>query len=429
MKQPWFSEAKLGIFIHYGLYAVKGIHESWSIYKGEISYEDYMQQCEDFTASQYDPEAWAELFAEAGARYAVLTTKHHDGMALWDTDASHLNVVEQTPAGRDLVKPYCEALRKQGIKVGLYFSHLDWSHPDFATMLAPPPNTPPVEERNALADPLREEDVSQERWENFLRFHRAQLKELCERFDPELFWFDGHWGRSKEQWRMAELREQLHTWAPGVVLNSRMCGYGDYETPEQGIPITRPDGDWEFCMTINDSWGYQHQDNNYKSLERLVEIFCECLSMGGNLLLNVGPREDGTIPEPQVERLKGLGAWIRRHEEAVYSTQAGLPQGHYHGASSLSRDRKTLYLYLPGDPRGEIMVKGIHNPILSARTLGTGASLQYEVNGGAPWIDIPGITYIHVPSEVLDEVVTVVALEFEEPLQIYQGSGQAIEAN
>ena len=429
MLQPWFSEAKLGIFIHYGLYAVNGINESWSFFNGEISYEDYMKQCEGFTASKYDPKAWAALFAEAGARYAVLTTKHHDGMALWDTDASDLSVVKKTPAKRDLIAPYCEALREQGIKVGLYFSHLDWSHPDYATELHTPPHTPAVENRNPFANPLRDEDVSPERWENFLKFHRAQIKELCDRFRPDLFWFDGNWDRSEDQWRMHELRDQLHAWAPGVVLNSRMHTCGDYQTPEQGIPITRPAGAWEFSMTIADAWGYRYNDTSHKSLERIIALFCACLGMGGNMLLNIGPREDGTISEPDTARLKGLGAWIRKHEEAVYPTQAGLPHGHFNGPSSLSQDRKTLYLYVSGDPRGEIAVKGLHSPVKSARMVGAGLNLHHEVNGGAPWVNIPGIVYVKVPSEALDAVVTVVALEFENPVAIYHGPGQAVEAN
>ena len=133
--QEWFKEAKLGIFIHWGIYAVKGVAESWSFYNGEISYEDYMRQCDGFTAKNYDPNKWAKLFKSSGANYAVLTTKHHDGVALWDIKLSDLNVVERTPAGRDLVGPYCEALRKQGLKVGLYFTHLDWSHPGNAAIL------------------------------------------------------------------------------------------------------------------------------------------------------------------------------------------------------------------------------------------------------------------------------------------------------
>jgi alpha-L-fucosidase len=427
MIQPWFNEAKLGIFVHLGIYSVNGIPESWSFFNGEISYDDYMAQCAGFTASNYDPVEWAKLFKDAGARYAVLTTKHHDGVALWDTDVSDLNVVKKTPAGRDLIAPYADAMRAEGIKVGLYFSHLDWSHPDYPTVLHPPPYTPALKDRNPFADPMAEE--SPERWANFIKFHRAQLKELCERFHPDLFWFDGNWGRSAEQWGMEELREQLHKWSPGVVLNARMNGYGDYQTPEQGIPIISPEGPWEFSMTVNDSWGYQVQDNNHKSVTQIVQIFCDVIGMGGTLLLDIGPLADGTITPPQAERLRGLGAWIRKHEEAVYPTTAGLPFGHFNGPTTLSKDNKTLYLYLSGNPRGEIMVKGLFNEVKNARVVGTDYELQHHVMGGAAWVNIPGITYIEVPENTLDESVTVIALEFEEELKIYHGPGQSIEKN
>lgn len=427
MIQPWFDEAKLGIFVHYGIYAVNGIPESWSFFNGEISYEDYMAQCQGFTASNYDPQAWAALFKEAGARYAVLTTKHHDGVALWDTAVSDLNVIEKTPAGRDLIGPYAEAIRAAGIKVGLYFSHLDWSHPDYPTVLHPAPYTPAPEQRNRFAHPLGAE--APERWEQFLAFHRAQLKELCTRYRPELFWFDGDWDRDAAQWRMAELREQLHQWAPGVVLNARMKGYGDYQTPEQGMPITRPDGPWEFSMTVNDSWGYQGQDNNQKSVDEIVRIFCECLGMGGNLLLDIGPMADGSITEPQAERLRGLGAWIRKHEEAVYPTQAGLPHGHFFGPTTVSKDRKTLYLYVFDIPRKNVMLKGLQSKVRSARVVGTDIELAHRVVGGAPWVNVPGILYVDVPPAALDETVTVIALELENELEIYHGPGQAVEKN
>ena len=427
MIQPWFSEAKLGIFVHYGIYAVKGIPESWSFFNGEISYEDYMSQCSGFTAAQYDPVAWAQLFKDAGACYAVLTTKHHDGVALWDTSVSDLSVVHKTPAARDLIAPYSSAMRDQGIKVGLYFSHLDWSHPDYPTVLHPPPHTPAKKDRNPFADPIDNEEP--DRWQRFIAFHRAQLKELCTQFHPDLFWFDGNWGRSEQQWGMAELREQLHQWSPGVVLNGRMHGYGDYQTPEQGIPVTQPEGPCEFSMTVNDSWGYQHQDHNHKSLDEIVRVFCECLGMGGNLLLDIGPKEDGTFLASQVERLKGLGAWIRKHEEAVYSTNAGLPCGHFYGPTTFSRDKKTLYLYLFDIPRREVAVKGLASKVKSARVVGSGTDLTYRMSGGAPWANVPGVLYVNVPESALDCTVTVIALEFDDVPEIYHGPGQSIEKN
>lgn len=432
MMQPWFPQAKLGIFIHWGIYAVKGVAESWSFYNGQISYDDYMAQCDGFTADRYDPAAWADLFKRAGARYAVLTTKHHDGVALWDTTLSDLNVVKKTPAGRDLVAPFVRAVRDAGLHLGLYFSHLDWSHPDYATVLPQrhkDPNDRSSFRMNKFAFPPPGVPESPQRWERFLAFHRGQLRELCERFQPELLWFDGDWDRDEDQWRFAELRQQLHTWSPGVILNSRMLGHGDYATPEQGIPIARPQGPWEFCVTLNDSWGYQHHDKNYKSVRQIVRMFAECIAMGGNMLLDVGPMADGTIPAEQVERLEALGRWIERHAEAVYDTTAGLPAGHFYGASTLSLDRRTLYLYCFDRPWESVAVKGIRNTVRRVSVVGTDRTLSFKTVGGAPWMNIPGVLWIDVPEEELNPNATVLKLELDSPLDLYEGAGHAITSN
>lgn len=429
MIQQWFKDAKLGIFIHWGIYAVKGVSESWSFYHDSISYEDYMKQCEGFTAKNYNPKYWAELFKSIGTRYAVLTTKHHDGVALWDTKLNDLSVVKRTPAKSDLVKPWVEAMREHGIKVGLYYSHLDWSHPDYASILREDEReNKDTLVRHKYTHPKGEEDF--EAWERFLKFHREQLKELMTNFAPvDLLWFDGDWEKSAEQWRMPELREFLHSLNPNVVLNSRMWGYGDYKTPEQGIPIIRPEGPWEFCVTINDSWGYQHKDKNYKSVRQLIKMFADCIGMGGNMLLDIGPMEDGTIDEEQEKRLKGFGEWIRKHEEAIFGTEAGLPHGHFYGPSTLSKDKKILYLYYFNRSYDDIAVKGIRNKIKKASVVGSSLELNYKKIGGAPWLNIPGILWIDVPESAIDNNCTVIKIELEEELDLYRGTGQNIELN
>lgn len=419
MIQPWFSSAKLGIFIHWGLYSVNGIPESWSWFNGEISHADYFAQRENFSAANYDAQAWAALFERAGARYAVLTTKHHDGFALWPTGQSELK------AERDLVAPFCEALRAKGLHVGLYFSHLDWSHPDYAAV--------PIEER--AAGKMKNPDGSwtlaadSPEWKRYLEFHRAQLRELCERYGPELLWFDGSWEPNPEYWRYSELSESLHSWQPKVILNSRMGGFGDYETPEQGVPIVAPEGAWEFCVTINDSWGFQPNDHNHKSVRQIVRMFCECIGMGGNMLLDIGPREDGTIQPEHVERLEALGAWIRPHQEAIYPTGAGLPAGHFYGASTLSSDQTTLYLFVFDRPWDEVAVKGILNDVRRVSVVGTGSEVAHRMVGGAAWVNIPGVLWIEVPESELDASATVLKVELDGPLRLYRGSGHAIESN
>lgn len=426
MMQSWFPDAKLGIFIHYGIYAVKGIPESWSFFGGSISYPDYMSQLEGFTASKYDPEEWADLFERAGAKYAVLTTKHHDGVALWDTQANDLSVVKKTPAGRDLITPYVNALRRRNLKVGFYYSHLDWSHPDYKS-IRPTQENPEVwnwesYDKHGFAIPAEgEEDPA--RWANFIRFHRKQLEELSTQFgEVDLYWFDGEWERDPEQFDMKGLRDQLLAWQPNAIFNSRLLGYGDYATPEQGVPITPPEGPWEFCVTVNDSWGYQVQDQNHKSVRQIVRMFAETIGMGGNMLLDVGPYEDGSLQPEQVKRLEGLGDWIRPHAEAIYGTIAGLPHGLFYGASTLSKDRRTLYLFQFDIPRDEIAVKGLRTPIARATILPSGTPVPVRRVGGLG--HTPGVNWLTLPADELDENATVIKLEFDEPVEIYTGAGR-----
>lgn len=413
-RMQWFEDARLGIFIHWGIYAVDGIDESWSFFNQYISYADYMKQLEGFTASRYNPQQWAELIRESGARYAVLTSKHHDGVALWNTRCNSLNVVEKTPAGRDLVDPLVKALRKNGIKAGLYFSLLDWSHPDYPNMTR--------SEKRYENDSVR--------WQRFVDFNFCQLEELSARFKPDLFWFDGDWEQSAEAWRARELNQMLRSRNPGVILNSRIAGYGDYSTPEQGLPVTRPaDRYWELCMTMNDSWGFQGNDHNYKTPNQVIRIFADCLAMGGNLLLDIGPKADGTIPDEQVAILKELGRWTSKHQEAIYGTRAGIPAEHFYGPTSLNKSGDILYLYLPWKPNGPITLKGIKNKINRIWVVGNGTKLNWDVKMKQYWSEVPGLVYIDVPEKVLDLQVTVIAVLLDGKIDLYREKGQVITSN
>jgi alpha-L-fucosidase len=418
--QPWFPDAKLGIFIHWGIYAVDGVQESWSFFDGDVPHGQYMAQLDRFTAAKYDPREWADLFARAGARYAVLTSRHHDGVALWDTAQGDLNVVRHTPAGRDLLGPYAEALRDQGLKVGFYYAHNDWNHPDYASTRYE--GRPPEQEDNPYAEvPKEREDL--EAWARYLDYRDAQVRELCTRYRPDLLWFDGEWERTEEQWRIGELAELIRAEVPDCVLNARMLSEGDYATPEQGVPIVPPEGPWELCLTINDSWGYRHHDHNHKSTGQLIRYFTETIGAGGNLLLDVAPKEDGIIPSEQVERLEGLGAWIARHADAVYGTVRGLPAGHHYGPSTLSADRRTLYLTVFDIPRGPIGVRGLRTPVHRVSVLGTGTGLGHKVIGGLH--EAPGVLWIDAPAVAdLDDYATVLAVELDGELDLYRGGGR-----
>lgn len=422
--QPWFTDAKLGIFVHYGIYAVDGVPESWAFYDGRVSREDYMAQLGGFTASRYDPREWAALFARAGARYAVLTARHHDGVALWDSAHGPLNVADRTPAGRDLVGPFADALREQGLKVGLYYSHSDWNHPDYPTAVHPDPHPrhADVLTHPLVAPPGGREDPAA--WRRYLAYRDGQVGELVRRYRPDLLWFDGEWERSEEQWGIGRLAEQILAERPDTVLNARMLSRGDYATPEQGLPVHAPEGPWELCLTVNDSWGHQPADRNHKSVRQLVRWFTETIAMGGNLLLDVGPREDGTIPAEHAERLEGLGGWIARHGAAVHGTGAGLPPGHHYGPSTLSADRRTLYLVCYDIPRDALAVRGLRNAIRRVTVLGSGTELAHRVTGGLG--DVPGLSWIDAPAAAdLDEYATVLAVELDGELDLYRGQGRA----
>jgi alpha-L-fucosidase len=415
--QPWFEQAKLGIFIHYGIYAVDGVAESWSFFHGTVGHDDYMQQADGFTAARFDATAWAELFAAAGARYAVLTAKHHDGVALYDTAHGDLSTVRSTPARRDLVAEYVDALRARDLKVGIYFSHLDWNHPDYASVR--PAAMADDERGNPFAVPAPgDEDPAA--WERFLGFHRAQLTEILERFGPDLLWFDGDWERDPEQWRMDEVRDLIHRVTPGAVINGRMNGgFGDYATPEQGVPVEPPAGPWELCLTVNDNWGFRPDDRNWKSARQLVRIFAETIGGGGNLLLDVGPREDGTIPEPAAERLRELGGWIGRHETAVHDTTRGLAPGHFYGPTTVSLDRRRVYLFCFDRPNEYLVVRGLRNRVRGARILGSGVELRHERVGGLG--EVPGWEYLYLGDDAdLDPLCTVVELDLDGPIDVYR---------
>ena len=401
-KMQWFKDAKLGIFIHWGIYAVNGIDESWSFYNGYISYDDYMKQLTGFNASSYKPEEWASLIKESGAKYAVITSKHHDGVALWDTKMGDLNVVKKTPAARDLISPFISALRKQGLKAGIYYSLLDWSNPDY-------PNFTKTQERYTN---------DSTRWLKFEKFNHGQIDEIGKNFNPDLYWFDGDWEQSAEKWKAKEIREMILSRNPSAIINSRLQGYGDYATPEQGLPVKRPsDKYWELCMTINDSWGYQQNDRNFKSPGQIIKIFAECLSKGGNMLLDIGPKADGSIPAEEVKILKELGRWTRKNAEAIYGTEGGLQAGQFYGPSTISKDSTMLYLFINGNPNGQVMLEGVKNKINRIYVVGNGTKLTWKEYLKPYWSKNPGLIFIDIPENVLDEYMTVLAVVLDKGLK------------
>ncbi|NIF06100.1 alpha-L-fucosidase [Chryseobacterium sp. Tr-659] len=395
-KMEWFKNAKLGIFIHWGIYSVDGISESWSFFNNYINYENYMKQLNGFSASKYQPQQWVELIKESGAKYAVITTKHHDGVALWNSMAENATTVPKNSLARkDVLSPFIAGLKNSGLKTGLYFSLPDWSHPYYDI------NTRTKKRYEIKDDPKR--------WQNFINYYQTQLSELSSQYHPDLLWFDGNWEHTPEEWKTVQTMDILRKYNSDIIINSRLNDHGDYDTPEQGIPVIAPQNPyWELCYTMNDSWGYQPYDNNYKTPNMMVRTLADVISMGGNLLLDIGPRSDGTLPEKQVEILKNLGRWTSKNKNAVYETTRGIPFENYKGKSSLSESKKSVFLYLE-EAKNFTKIYGLATKPTSVKIVGDGQSvinLDYSLDKTLT---------LNFSKVKFDQDVTVVELDFETP--------------
>jgi len=409
-KMQWFSDAKLGIFIHWGIYSLGNTSESWEFHNKHISHEAYMAQKDKFTAANYHPEAWVKLIKHSGARYVVITSKHHDGVALWNTQMNDLSTLKVTPAKKDVLTPFVKELRKAGLKTGLYYSLIDWSYPDYPGFLKD-------SSRYKISD-------DPQRWSRFLTFCHGQIGELLQQYHPDLVWFDGDWEHSADEWQAAKIRKMILEANPKTIINGRLQGFGDYDTPEQNFPVLRPTlSNWELCMTTNDSWGYYKKDTAWKTPYEIITIFADAISMGGNLLLDIGPKADGTIPKEQVYILTELGNWTNKYSEAIFNSIPGMPQGHFYGPTTLSKDSTTLFLFVPGRQTGDVVIKGLINKIKKVGVAGTEKTISYRIVGKISWSPVPGLVYIHIPEGVQDKYMTVLKVELDKPLKLYRGKG------
>ncbi|MCG8555365.1 MAG: alpha-L-fucosidase [Proteobacteria bacterium] len=365
-RMAWWRQARFGMFIHWGVYAVpagrhKGKHiegnGEWIQKHGNIPRAEYEKYAAGFNPVKYDPDAWVRLAKEAGMKYLVITSKHHDGFALWDTKVSDWDVVDRTPYKKDLLAPLAQACKKHGLRFTVYHSILDWHHP-------------------AMHDPkggYSDNFIHAGRKQEYVDYMKGQLKELMSGLDPAVLWFDGEWIAWWTEEDGRDVYQLLRGLKPDIIINNRVGkgrkgmeglskqGHvGDFGTPEQQIPPTGlPGVDWESCMTMNDTWGFKHDDHNWKSTETLVRNLIDIASKGGNYLLNVGPTAEGLIPAASVERLKGMGRWMKVNSDAIYGTTASPVKPPAWGRFTSKGDKLFAHVFdWPKDGRLELPALG-----------------------------------------------------------------------
>lgn len=417
-RMRWYRDARFGMFIHWGLYAIPARGE-WVRSTEQMPEEDYMPYFREFDPVDYDPRKWAKAAKNAGMKYVILTAKHHDGFCLFDsayTDFKSTN----TALGRDIVADFVEAVRAEGLKVGLYFSLLDWHHPDY----------PHYQDKN---HPMRHNSAYGNEGRNFdryLDYMHAQIREICTNYGKlDILWFDFSYDNMRgETWRASELADMVRTLQPGVIIDNRLevsgegygslaaCDptpyHGDFVSPEQMIPpngiqdAAGKDLYWEACVTMNGHWGYHGTDRYFKPAPMLIKKLVECVSKGGNLLLNVGPDARGNIPEESMERLEAIGKWMAKNGESIYGCgKAGIEKPDW---GRVTGREGTLYFHVYENTIGPLPLPGLKKEeIVSIRSLATGA----EIPVSASWVhsDYPEILFADLgPDPVLpDETDTV----------------------
>ena len=379
----WWREAKFGMFIHWGLYSLLG-REAWALGDEDIPLEEYEKLGRQFQPPRDVARTWARLARESGMRYMVMTTKHHEGFCLFNSNLTSYCAPQLGP-GRDLVEEYAEAARAENMRVGFYYSLMDWHHPDW---------------RLAKTDPPART--------RFVDYTHGQLRELMTNYGKiDILWYDMPVPLDAPGWRSAEMNDMVLRLQPDILVNNRNLLPGDFSTPEQSTAATKLD--WESCMTVNDSWGYLAGDNNWKSAQQLVQNLVECARDGGNYLLDIGPRADGSVPEPAISRLNAIGGWLRRNGEAVYGTErCRFPHGNI---GVYTRRGNTLYTIVYFWPGSTMTVGGVRCKVLSARFLASGRPVQFEQRGSQ-------LIFGPLPEKPPDEPVTVIAAECDaEPVQ------------
>ncbi len=412
----WFDLARFGLFVHVGHANAKGWELSWPLVggvgslpsAGQVAFDDWYRDVDDYQPAADATDDWCRTAAEASMGYAVMVTQHHDGVA---------NFASAVPGhaisgGRDLVAEFCESASRHGLRVGLYLSLSDWSHPDY------PAWDPSMAPYNFIAYPRPDAET----WERFVAQLKERITHLLTAYGRiDMIWFDGGWERTPDEWHATELEALIRSLQPGIMINDRLPGaHADFQTPEQLLPAEPPDTRFETCMTMNKSWGWVPHDTAYTTATETIHLLGEIAGRGGNLLLNIGPGPDGHIVEAQRRILGEVGSWMSRHHEAIVATTPGLAPWQWHGPSTRTHgadEMEHIHLICVMRPYRHVVVRGVHpSRLRSAVVMGTGTSLSWtrrisaidEVFGGDPL----GEVILEIDDADIDADATVITLTF-----------------
>lgn len=423
-RMEWYLDARFGMFIHWGLYAIPARGE-WIRSTENITKEDYMQYFDEFDPKDYNPRKWAKAAKDAGMKYVVLTAKHHDGFCLYDSKYTDFKVTN-TKLGRDVIADFVEAVRDEGLKVGLYFTLIDWYHDDY----------PHFGDRHHPMRDNEEYKNDNRNWDNYLEHMHAQAEEICTNYGKiDLIWFDFSYDDMRgEKWKATELINMVRKHQPDVIIDNRLevsgegfgslaeCNptpyHGDFVTPEKMIPpagVKDIQGNpiaWESCVTMNLNWGFHGTDKFYKPGSMLIKQLVEIVSKGGNMILNIGPDANGNIPDESLKALKEMGDWMSKNGKSIYGCgYAGLEKPEY---GRITRNGNKLYYHLYENTIGPMALIGIsHDQVKKIRMLSTG----HEVELSTSWVhsDYPDIVFVDLGPDpnLPDPVDTVLEVELK----------------
>jgi len=375
-RMQWWHQARFGMFIHFGLYSQLGQHE-WAMEEEGIPVAEYQLLARQFNPKPHAARAWAKLAKMAGMKYMVMTTKHHEGYCLFDTKLTDYCAPKQA-AGRDLVAEYIEAAKAEGLRFGFYYSLMDWHHPDGARCLT--------------------DEAARRR---FVDYIHGQVRELCSNYGKvDVLWYDVNWPLTAEGWESEKMNRMVRQLQPDILINNRAGIPEDFTTPEQHIQAY--DYPWESCMTMNDSWGFNAGDDNWKSPKTIVRNLLTCTRDHGNYLLNIGPEGDGSIPEPSVQALTAVGKWMDTHGELIH--KADRCKVRSSEMCAFTRQGNTLFVHTYFWPGEAVAVGGLKNKVLSARMYPGGEAVKFEQS---EW----RMKFSGLPAHAPDALATTIAVE------------------